>query len=361
MRRGGGITYLLRDEFTTDEAAPLTSPRAAEPGPGELTIVDVENKFSISSGKLNGLTQSTPSFSDMNVEVTVTRQIGRAFFATVNVVAGSSQGPVVGYEDVSLSGDPYNMPIGIYFNQSSQKFRLLVGAQIAQQLDYTYNTDYQVAFVPQTTGGLILMKGGTEYPEWTLLYMSDNSNAATIYARLSNYAATFATSAWKITDLSAPFDTDYGIATDRLSGARSAGDTFTHEADCIIEYTATTVPSANNADVHFRIQDASNYWQVRITSAGNLELNEIVAGTPTTRGSAAAVIANGDRIVIVAEGTTITVYEANTFRITYTSASNFQTETAGELDALGTGGSVSDIVTWPRKLSGSALAKLEAV
>ena len=33
------ITYLLRDEFTTDEAAPITVPRTSEPGPGEMTAM----------------------------------------------------------------------------------------------------------------------------------------------------------------------------------------------------------------------------------------------------------------------------------------------------------------------------------
>ena len=35
---GGGLTFLLRDDFTTAEAAPLASPRTAEPGPGTWSI-----------------------------------------------------------------------------------------------------------------------------------------------------------------------------------------------------------------------------------------------------------------------------------------------------------------------------------
>jgi hypothetical protein len=71
------------------------------------------------------------------------------------------------------------------------------------------------------------------------------------------------------------------------------------------------------------------------------------------------VVANSDRIVIVADGTTIRVFEANTQRITYAAAANFQTETDGELETEGTGGAVTDIVSWPRTLSGAALAELQ--
>ena len=49
---GGGVTYLLRDEFTTDAAAPLTSPRTCEPGPGTLTISDADGAMNIASAQL---------------------------------------------------------------------------------------------------------------------------------------------------------------------------------------------------------------------------------------------------------------------------------------------------------------------
>src|SRR5690606_5532771 len=91
-------------------------------------------------------------------------------------------------------------------------------------------------------------------------------------------------------NLRAPWNTDYGIATQRLAGARSAGDTFTHEADCLLEFTVTTLPSADQIEMRFRAQDASNYWQVTVDSSGNLDLDEVVGGVVTQRGTAAGVI-----------------------------------------------------------------------
>lgn len=49
-RRAAGITWLLRDEFTTDLAAGSVNGTAAEPGPGTRTVVDVGNKLWISGG-----------------------------------------------------------------------------------------------------------------------------------------------------------------------------------------------------------------------------------------------------------------------------------------------------------------------
>jgi hypothetical protein len=48
------LVYLLRDLFTTPDAAPITSPRTCEPGPGLMKITDTGDKFSISGGNLVG-------------------------------------------------------------------------------------------------------------------------------------------------------------------------------------------------------------------------------------------------------------------------------------------------------------------
>ena len=111
----------------------------------------------------------------------------------------------------------------------------------------------------------------------------------------------------------------------------------------------------------FRQQDATNYWEVIVTPAQDITLREVVAGVPTARGTALGVINNGDRVVVIADGTTIRVYEQNTLRITYALAANFQTETDGELQSVGVGGAVDDIVTWPRVISNAALRALNRV
>jgi hypothetical protein len=224
------------------------------------------------------------------------------------------------------------------------------------------NTDYETASIIRSAGGFHLLRGGVEFPEWSLLWVGVADVTDPVFAAIGRRSGgTTQHDNFRGTLLPPPWNDDYGIATQRLAGARAPGDTFTHEADCLIEFTMTTVPAAAQAELHFRIQDATNYWAVTINAAGDLELDEVVGGGTTQRGISAGVVANGDRIVIVADASNIRVYEDDNLRINYTLAATFLTETAGELDTEGTGGAVDDLISWPRVLSGSALTTLNRV
>ncbi len=50
--QGGELTWLLYDEFTTADAAPITSPRTCEPGPGTLTAFQPSDQLGIVGSKL---------------------------------------------------------------------------------------------------------------------------------------------------------------------------------------------------------------------------------------------------------------------------------------------------------------------
>jgi hypothetical protein len=149
-----------------------------------------------------------------------------------------------------------------------------------------------------------------------------------------------------VSQLGAPLNSDYGIATQRLV-TPAASTAFTHTADAHIEFTVTTLPSASTIDLRFRQQDASNYWQVTISSTGALTLNEVVAGTPTQRATAAAAVANGNRVYLVLNGSTLKAWSNNVLKWTYASASGFATATSGLLNSLGTGGVLSEAISWP--------------
>ena len=62
-----------------------------------------------------------------------------------------------------------------------------------------------------------------------------------------------------------------------------------------------------------------------------------------------------------ADGNTITGRIDESQAWSYASATNFATETDGEVDALGTGGAVSDLITLPRTLTGDNAAQVEEV
>ncbi len=348
------VVFLFRDDFITDEAAPLTSPRTAEPGPGTMTIVDTGNNMDVVSGRLAvsavaGI--ADPSISD---DVSRSRTAGMSFYGIINT-AGRAY---FGWGDVKNAIQRHSS-FHLVTSVTLRIFDNLVEIDIQT---ITTLTDYELSIVLRSSGAFYCIRGGSEFPDWTLVCVGVTDATAALFAGMSRRTSGVSThDNFRTSQLTAPWTDDFGIATDRKAGSQSAGTTFTHEADFILEWIQTTVPSALQTEVRFRIQDASNHWRVTIDSTGALDLDEVVAGTPTQRGTAAAVVANGERIVIIADDEEISVYENNTLQIAFSGAANFKTETAGELEALGTAGAVDDIVTWPRDITGSARVALNAV
>lgn len=358
---GGGeapLVYLLKDLFTTAESAPLTSPRTCEPGPGTLTIVDTGNTLDISAGKVvpNAVVigNGDPSIRTTDSLIRSTgagiifkgarnyQSVGGATTNSIYLGYGVDNTPV--FTDMSGMGITTNEVLGVSTgNIKSSSYTVL------------NNIEFD-GFVILRSSGFISVANDT------VLWIDNSQATDPVYPCILGTVAgraPFGFDDLKIAQLPAPWDTDNGIATQVLSGARSAGDTFTHEADCLIEAEIATIPSGGQIEIRFRVQDASNYWQVTVDSTGALDLDEVVSGIPTQRGTSAGVVANSDRLVIICDDETIIVYEAGTQRIKYTSAANFKTATSGELETEGPGGAVTDIISWPRTLSGSALSVLE--
>lgn len=138
------------------------------------------------------------------------------------------------------------------------------------------------------------------------------------------------------------------VATDSILSP-SVGNTYIHQANCVIEYTIGTKPSPGNMIIGFRMQDINNLWDIRHDTSGKFQLVETVSGTPASRASTTGVALNGVKIIVVCSGTTITGYYGPSLTEvwSYSSASNFQTETDGKYIASGTGGSISNLVAWP--------------
>lgn len=220
---------------------------------------------------------------------------------------------------------------------------------------------YTITHILRSAGSFVIigdrlaaiLTRGTEsptFPAW-------GQASANRHTSRTSYAA--------IAQLGGPWATDFGIATTRLAGARAANDTFTHEAGAMwIDFTLTTLPSSGNIEIEFRRTDANNCWKLQVTSAGTFALIEVVSGTPTTR---ASIVSNqaGDRLLCVMDGANARLmrYRAGACANStiYASVSTFTTQTSGVIASLGTGGAVSDLIAWPRVLTGEALAWVNAL
>lgn len=322
--------------------------RNAEPGPDTWDIVDTNNIMSISSSQV--VFNGTPAANDGIFAGPFTRSAGVGFFFQIPTRTTFTGGRArFGFDAATAGG----LDIGFDAN-STTVIRIKYGTTIIDTVDISTAT--QFACIMRGTGGYLFFKNTSAV--WTLLWVYDLENANQ-YAKVvfTAGAVNFTYDAARIAQLATPFTTDFGYATDQDAGSVLAGATFTHEADFFLEFTVTTLPTANNIDCFFRVQDADNYWIARVTSGGTLDLIEVVATAPTSRGSGGTVT-DGERIVITAVDETITGYADNSEAWSYGSAANFKTETAGELDSLGTGGAVDDLAAFPIYPSGGALAQL---
>jgi type IV pilus assembly protein PilA len=338
--------YLLRDDFLTNAAAPIVLNRIAEPGPGNITIVDSGNIWSIANGKIvfgNGISTWGTNYVRGPA---MTRTLGLSVFGTFDS-GNNNRFSYVGWHSTPVINQPaVSGVLGMGHDFSVLRvIRPLAGVSTG-----AYDqAELQTASVLRSNGGFVLTRKNSI---WTMQWVENTGNTTTLYPALNgttNNPGCYAEfDNFNVRQLSAPWNTDYGIATDRKIGSVPSGTTFNHNANALIEFTLTTRPTSGQTEIHFRKLDSNNYWQVSIDSSGNLDLDEIVGGVLSQRATVAGVVTSGERIVIITDGSTVYVHENNTLAITYSSASNFSTVGNGYLNAVGTAGVVSELVTWPR-------------
>jgi hypothetical protein len=189
---------------------------------------------------------------------------------------------------------------------------------------------------------------------WQLLWVQENTATfATMYAILGTLSAGNICQAWKIYRLpgeagdSTPgnghaFCGHRDLALSYADTTPSSPDAFTHTADFTMQITVAAFPSAGNAIIKFREQDATNYWRLLVQAGGAVVLQEVVAGGATTHASVSG-LSNGVIISMTALDETVKVFDDGNLSFTYASASNFKTETSGEISSLGTGGDLDDL------------------
>src|ERR1035437_6824647 len=199
------VVYLLLDRFTTDHAAPLATPRTAEPGPGALTITDSGSHMSISGGKL--LSRGIVGAGDPKIvsSTGIPFVAGRAmlmkgFVWNTNRSGGGwatnttpTGNPNWGVMDVS--GNLTIVPPGISTNQ------------------FSLSVSYDFAFIRRNAGAFILSKlsaTGT----WTLYWVDNVVNVSNMYpgvwARVTD--CNIDVGELKVTDLGGVWASDYGFA-----------------------------------------------------------------------------------------------------------------------------------------------------
>lgn len=346
------IVYLLRDEFTTPEAAPLASPRTCEPGPGQFTILDTGNHASISSSKLNLVgvfaAFSNPAITSVS---TYSRSSGLCFKYTVNV---ASQYVYAGYKSSVIIGNDLYFQSTALFIYDTSAIGLLLSPAI------TLGSEYQVSIVLRSAGALYFIKGGSQYSDWTLLYVGNLSNSSNLpFLIIPGIDINSAFDRVAITQLLSPYNTDTGFAT-YYDATPTSGDTATSEANSM-QYIEWTPGAGETFELSVRRTDDDNRWIIRCSQSGStIKLIERNAGVETEHGSAAQTwtVATKYRLKVHVYGTNILTYISFSALNNYASATFNQSVTGCKISG---GATLEDWEIFPRVLSGTALATIEAI
>lgn len=328
-----GYAYLLRDEFTTTEAAPLTSPRTMEPGPGTLTIVDTESIISIDHGALRIKDATTGGWQRHGIVASLTRAAGLAI--AYRFVDGDVQTTgehiAVGVFTSNNPADPTNDGHAVVVEGNGTKagrFRVNLSSDATGLFQSIKQVEMLLIVVLRATGAAYYIAaptnargvGKTAHPAVRPIGINPGGSDATVYPSLWQNDGTGALTSTRLFDLAAYQVDDwanwYGAAqtADNLSGGSGSingvtadiGGSWTLQSGtmaldatgakasaaalatlpCVatsglIKMTVQTGSPVGWAILAFRFQDANNYWWFGATS-NQVTLRRTVGGVDTT-------------------------------------------------------------------------------
>lgn len=348
MNGFGGIRWLLRDEFTSDADAPLASPRTCEPGPGILTIAQINGPLSIVSGELSVPLPSPIGYPGVYaVGALLARKCGRALYAFVNFNSHVGDGVGLGFNDDATPDAPIgNMIVGVQFGTSSYPVSNKLYVPLTDLV--TNGSDATVIVIMRSTGMWLIHNNNLE---WV-----GNVGTAGGYPCLVNARASLLMDEMGVLDLSGAWASQWGPATAH-SATPTTGDVLACNANGTTEITWTPA-EAETLDLMVRRTDDDNCWIVRCDqAAGTIKLYENNTGSETERtgGTTTQTWTAGTayRVVVKCVAASIRVFTATAVangatKNVYTSATFNQT--VGGSKASGFTAAV-DFATWPYEVT----------
>lgn len=351
------IVYLIRDDFTTAEAAPIASPRTDEPGPGQWNKIDTANKLSISTDRLRWSSMNAVFDPSLLGTAFLPRRGGRAICGIINSAVAGSPIHQIGWSSTltataaalnpgrrgAITYDAGVLTIAYYTGSG------IVGVNVPPALSGA--TDYPLVMVQRSSGNFYFayVSGA-----WRLVWVSSFDSTASLAPFFSVIASAVGSlDKVFVRDLPAPFDTDYGIAVQHIAAPLS-GTAYSGVADGIFDLTVTApTPLANTAELRFRQQDATNYWTAYFAANGSFNVDSVVTGTPTNRITVAGVIAQGNTrtMRVITNGTLLDAYTLSdttwTKRGSQVNQNLFTTQTT-VVPVMGTGWTCANLDVWAR-------------
>jgi hypothetical protein len=164
-------SYLLYDKFTTTVAAGSVNNTSAEPTGGVRTVTDTNSKLSISSGVASFVTGGVGVGDPGLWYPTQARKAGRTLLSLVNTTGAASVTFGWTVAANTTTQETIRLAASNALHQVSDATVITIGT-------YTNNTDYQLCTILRAAGTFFFIKGGTEFPNWTLVWLSGNRNSS---------------------------------------------------------------------------------------------------------------------------------------------------------------------------------------
>lgn len=185
LRRRPLVKYHLFDKFPDNGDIADDDVRSCKPGPGQLTFTENDGDWTIANQRLEYTAQATPAVNDLMF-------YSSAFARRRGVLLVSD----IALNQIAQMGfGVSDKPEGAYwvFDSSSEvvkKGEYIGGAWQSDRFStlepFTPDDDYEIATVLLATGNFLLIKGGAEFTEWTLLYWVEHSSTAQLRVFVEN-------------------------------------------------------------------------------------------------------------------------------------------------------------------------------
>jgi hypothetical protein len=255
--------YIIRDEFITDDAAPVASPRTMEPDGDTLTLVQTDGQMSISDGKLVVPAQATPAYGDLSAycATPITRATGMALTALVKHIAFDN-GFFIGFKSAASGAYGGNAMVyrdayGIQIMTAAGGWRR--GITDAPLVNLVNENIYTIV---QRAAGLLFIINDM------LVHVDHTESSVTGYLGFANYTQQFRLDFARVAQLPAPYDTPTSLALYSTSSPTN-GITVEGSEDGYISFVWTPA-SGEVLNIRFRWEDDNNCMIMRCTQASNI-------------------------------------------------------------------------------------------
>lgn len=258
------LAFLLRDEYPVDAAAPLTSPRTCDPGPGTLTLVQNDGQMSTVASLLIIPAQATPVYADLGYYGSaVTRAAGVMIAQPLIFNAGNKQFFICHLRATAAVGS-HTSGAGI---QCDTDGLFLIDGAVTSKLGATHAA-YLAPSAQENVYANVLRAAGAHFIfNDHLVYVGQNDSTATLYPHSAVYDNNYTSDYLRVAQLGAPFVADRGLAT-YYDATPTANDTATSEANAL-HFFEWTPASAEVFEIKYRRIDDDNCMIMRCSQSGS--------------------------------------------------------------------------------------------